>query len=179
VRGFASLKFLDELVLPLVILLAARYFGFFASIYLRPVQFSFGSRSDLVSAPFLNFDWPGHLVFSNSISWFFVACVLAVFFGFILFRNKYFHADWIHPRVVHRLHNKNLEFLITEQKEAFYQASSWCFLTSILLILVITEFLAGQLAVFTFGVAWAISVSLILVFLLQSARDGKLRRKTV
>src|SRR4030066_696148 len=88
VKGsYCHLKFLDALVLPLVIVLAVRYLGFFVATYLRPIQFDFASSSDLASAPFLDFDCPGYLVFANSISWLFVAATLAILFGFILFRN--------------------------------------------------------------------------------------------
>ena len=159
-----------------MIVLAVRYLGFFAATHLRTIQFNFTSHSDLASAPFLDFDWPSHLVFANSISWFFVAVTLAVLFGFILFRNFYFHEDWIHPRAASRLHNRNLEFLITQRREAFYQAVSWLVLTVILGSSAIAEVLAGQLAILTFGIVWAISVGLVLIFFLQTAQGRKLRR---
>lgn len=179
VRGNYCLKFLDELVLPLVIVLAARYLGFFIATYLRPVQFSFGSRSDLISAPFLSFNYQADLLFSNSISWIFIATTLAVLFGFILFRNFYFHGDWIHPRDSARLHGRNMEFLITERKEAFYQAVSWLVLTIFLGILVFIEVLNSQLNAVAFGAIWSISTCLVLGFFLQLARDGKLRSKDI
>jgi hypothetical protein len=179
VRKTAYLKFLDELVLPFVILGAARYLGFFAATYLRPIQFSFGSTSDLVSAPFLHFNCSSDRMFANSISWFFVAAAWALFFGFVLFRNLHFHQDWVHPRAVSHLHNKNLEFLIIERSEAFYQSVSWFFLTGIFLILAAAEFLAGNIAVLVFGTVWGVGLPLLAIFLIGLARDWELVRKKV
>jgi len=179
VKDAAPLKFLDELILPFVILVAARYLGVFFATYLRAVQFSFGSQSDLVSVPFLHFSCLADRVFANLVSWFFVAVALAAFFGFILFRNLHFHQDWVHPRVAAHLHNQNLEFLIVQRKEAFYQALTWFCLTLVLLILAITEFLAGDLAVLVFGFVYGTGVSLIIIFLLELTRDKKLGRDKV
>jgi len=179
VKDAAPLKFLDELILPFVILSAARYLGVFATTYLREVQFSFGSQSDLVSLPFVHFSYFCDRLLANSISWVFVALVLAVFFGFILFRNLHFHADWVHPRVATHLHNKNLEFLIIESKEAFYQAVTWSCLTLALLALATAEFLAGSLALLSFGFVYAIGGSLIITFLFEVSRDSRLNRDKV
>lgn len=179
VKGIFCLKFLDELILPFVVVSAVRYLGFFAATYLRPIQFSFSSRSDLASAPFLSFNSQAGLLFANSVSWFFISIALAILFGFIIFRNYYFHADWIHPRATFHLHNQNMEFLIVEKMEAYYQAISWAVLTLCLVVFSAVEVLVGQIQLLVFGVFWAIGTFLVCAFLLQVTRDEKLRSKKV
>jgi hypothetical protein len=65
-----------------------------------------------------------------------------------------------------------LEFLIIESKEAFYQAITWSCLTLALLALATAEFLAGSLALLSFGFVYAIGGLLIITFLFEVSRDA-------
>src|SRR3989344_2794074 len=123
------LKLVDELILPTIIIIATRYFGIFVAGLTFQISFGFSLRSDLLSAPFIDFGAEADLLTANLVSWALVSVVLVVIFGFVLFRNLHFHKDWIHPKETTYLHNKNLEFMIIPAEEAFHQGFSWCLLS--------------------------------------------------
>lgn len=177
VKKLSALKLFDELILPFVLLAATRYFSIFIVHWLFSVQLSVGSKFDLLSLPLVSFKDPRDLPSVNSFSWLVTFVALAFFFGFILFRNLHFHENWIEPKVAARLHKKNLEFLITEAREALHQGASWSVITLISIIFVSTEFLNREVSTAIFGLAYAIGALLIIPFALEVVKDSLLNHE--
>jgi len=176
---FSFLKLLDETILPLLLLAGSRFLGVFLAALIFPVGFSFGNNPDLPSLPFIRFEGSGDLYLANSVSWGLVGLVLAISFGYVLFRILNFHGDRVHPKESSRLHNRNLEFLVIDSHEAFHQGISWVLAGLLSTCLVAGDFLSGQLSAAAFGFVFGVNAFLVLGFWWSVAGSRGLERKKV
>jgi len=173
-------KLIDKMILPLVLLIAARYLGIFLASYLITIKFSFSSDFNFWSLPFIRFESKQSLITSaNSVSWLVVYLALIVIFGFVLLRNLYFHEHLIHPKFSAKLHIKRLEFLIVDYKEAFYQATAWFILNTIISSIVIAEFLSGLIINSVFTVAVSGGLILLVLYIAEAFLGEKLASEKI
>ena len=178
-RKVSLLKSLDEVILPLVLLLGARYFGVFIYALITPFQFTFSSNFDLASLPFIKCTGENALRAANSFSWGLTAGVLALVFGFIAFRNLYLHEDWLHPKQATHLHKNRMDHLIINSREAFHQGLSWGLVVLISMLFSLADFVTGFLSSLAFGTIVSVSASVLALLLLGISRDSKLESKKV
>ena len=179
VRNISLAKFLDEFVLPFVLLVWARYLGLFITSFILPIQFSFSLKFDLVSLPFVRFGGPEDLILANSVSWLFTGGVLAAVFGFTAFRAHHLHEDRLHPKEAFYLHNKKMEHLIISGYEALHQAISWAATAVTAFFISFSDFLFGHLSTFSFGVILSVCMVLVAALGLGIIRDVNLKSKKV
>lgn len=150
-------NFLDELVLPLVFLVAARYLGLFFSQYWFSINFKFGEQTDIASLPFIHFAGPAGMFTANSYSWFAIGIVVSLYFGLVVFRSVCFHQDHLHPKNAWHLHNKNLKFLLINQKDALYQMAVWAVLSTSLVFFATIDVSSGVLDPFVYGILFGVT----------------------
>ena len=177
--NLSFLKLLDETILPFVLLVGCRFLGLFLAALIFPVGFYFSVHSDLLSLPFIKFRAVNDLYLANSVSWGFVGLVLAISFGYVLFRIFNFNGDRIHPKEASRLYNRNLEFLIINSHEAFHQGIAWVLAGLFSICLATGDFLGGQLSTTVFGLVFGVGAFLVLGFWWSVAGSGRLERKKV
>ncbi len=164
-KNLSIQKLLDKALLPLAILISARYIGLFLSSFVLPNWYSFSLNQDWNLLPFLKL--PKEFTISaNSFSWAFVALVLALYFGFLAFRNTHLNQDFIHPKEASFFHNKNLEFLIVEAEEAVHQNAALLILSAANLFFITKDFFGGTLSPLIFGILLA-EVSILILFFSQ------------
>ena len=178
VKKLSLLKSLDKIILPLVLLIGARYLGVFLYALINPFQFSFSRNFDLLSLPFVKGGQEG-LLGANSFSWIFTAAVLALAFGFIAFRNLYLHEDLLHPKQATHLHRSKMDHLIVNYQDAFHQGISWWVVALISLSLALADYLSGTASTVAFGVIISVSASLLALLLLGISKGYKLDSKKV
>ena len=178
-KKVSLLKSIDEVILPLVLLLGSRYFGVFLYALITPFQFTFSSTFDLASLPFIRCGGSSNLIAANSFSWGLTAAVLGLTFGFIAFRNLYLHEDWLHPKQATHLHKNRMDHLIVGSKEAFHQGISWGLVVAIAMLLSFADLVTGFLSTLVFGTIVSVSASVLALLLLGISRDSKLEGKKV
>ena len=178
-KKLSLLKSVDELILPAVLLISARYLGLFLYALITPFQFTFSSNFDLASLPFIKYTGESTLRAANSFSWGLTAGVLALVFGFIAFRNLYLHEDWLHPKQATHLHKNKMDHLIVGSREAFHQGISWGLVVAISMLLSLADFITGFLSSLAFGTIVSVNASVLALLLLGISRDSKLESKKV
>ena len=178
-KKVALLKSIDEVILPLVLLLGSRYFGVFLYALIAPFQFTVSSNFDLASLPFIKCGGSSNLIAANSFSWGLTAAVLGLTFGFIAFRNLYLHEDWLHPKQATYLHRNKMNHFIVNSREAFHQGISWGVVVLISMLLSVADFVTGVMSALAFGTITATNASLLALLLLGISRDFKLEGKKV
>jgi len=159
------LKLLDKIVLPLVILIAARYIGLFLFGFIPSNTFNFSFSKQWNTIPFLKLPNEASLS-ANSFSWAFVALVVALYFGFLAFRNLHLNQEFIHPKQARFFHNKNIEFLIVEAREALHQNIALVLLSAANLVFISRDFFRGTLSPLIFGLLLA-EISILILFFSQ------------
>lgn len=146
------LKFLDELVLPVLVLISARYISIFITSSWLSAQYVFNwDSTDYLSLPFISFPDSMEGLLLNSLSWLFVVFVISVYLGLILFRAFYFHEALLHPTQAQRIHRKNLQFLVIDSREANYHLFVWLALILLISGLIAGDFLQGRVSSVAFG----------------------------
>ena len=164
------LKLLDELALPAIFLVSARYLGVFSSQLVFSTSFSIGKETDFWSLPFIHFAGPNGQFTANSLSWTFVAVVVIFYFGLVIFRVLHFHEDHIHPKQSWSIHNKKVNFMIIGQRDVFYQMLAWMILLLFAILLISIDLFSGRLSTAVWGLFFGGSSVLLLtsVFNLRS-----------
>ncbi|MCH7541177.1 hypothetical protein IH981_00135 [Patescibacteria group bacterium] len=178
-KKLSLLKSLDKIILPLVLLIGARYLGFFLYGLMSSFQFTFSRNFDLASLPFIKYVGESDLLTANSFSWIFTAAVLAFSFGFIAFRNLYLHEDLLHPKQATHLHRSRMDHFIVSSHDAFHQGISWWVVALISLSLALADYLSGAASTIAFGVIISVSASLLALLLLGISKGYKLDSKKV
>ena len=170
--GRSSLvKTLDEFILPFVLLVAARYLGFFIAIFIAPIQFEFSLKSDLMSAPFVHFIKIDDLFLANSVSWLFTAAILGIVFGFVAFRSLHLNEDWLHPKETAAFHKKNMSHLLVSGEEATHQVIAWSLATLLALNFSVVDLWLGNLSTLMFGIVVSVSALLTVLYILSLTRE--------
>ncbi|MEX0622109.1 MAG: hypothetical protein WD187_03960 [Candidatus Woykebacteria bacterium] len=163
-------KTLDQLILPVVIFVGARYLGIFLPVLFSQVEFQFSLDFNLISVPFIEFVNFNNLLFLNSFSWLLTAAVFGVVFSFIAFRSLHLNEDWLHPKEASRLHKRKLDHFTISPEEAYPQVLAWSLVTLVALNLSIVDFLSGAISTVVFGVGVAINALLVALFVLSLGR---------
>ncbi len=157
------MKLADKAILPIVVLLSARYLGLFLYGFFPSSAFTF-TQGNLV-LPFIKL--PSEATLSaNTFSWLVVAIVVAFYFGFLAFRNLHLNHDTVHPKQSSFLHNKNLEFLLVEAEEAVHQNTALLLLSAANIFFIARDFFGGSLSPLVFGLLLA-EISILVVFFSQ------------
>ncbi|OGY24505.1 MAG: hypothetical protein A2172_02730 [Candidatus Woykebacteria bacterium RBG_13_40_15] len=176
-KKLSLIKTIDELALPVILIVAARYLGIFISAFLTPVKYSFSTNYDLLSAPFVKFVENTDLFAANSFSWLITSLLVAFISGFVAFRNLYLHEDWLHPKQARHIYKQRLDHFIINANEAFHQGISWFIIAVLILALSIAEFISGALSTLAFGFTISVSTVLIFLFWRSLQREIRLDRK--
>ncbi|OGY24103.1 MAG: hypothetical protein A2172_00990 [Candidatus Woykebacteria bacterium RBG_13_40_15] len=150
-RQFSAIKLADELILPLVIIVMTRYLSVFLAALLAPLNFSIGVSSSFHTLLFLSFSDKNQAVLANFISWMAVATVLAMYFGFVLFRGLHTASEQLHPKYAQDLHKRNLDFLVIDQNETRHQTIGWLAIVVLVSCLMLYDFLSVGLPAFSLG----------------------------
>jgi len=171
--------FLDELILPIVILVSTRYFGVFISQYWYSITFSFNEGTDIISLPYIHFAGPAGRFTANSASWLIVGIVISLYFGLTIFRSLHFHKDYFHPKHAWYVHGKNLEFLLIDKKDVLYQSAVWITLSLLFVFLATIDVFSGTLDIFVYGLLFGIVTVAILTSLFYNMSQGALKSRKV
>jgi hypothetical protein len=159
-------KLADKFVLPLVLLIAARYLGVFIVGLWLPISFSMGAVSDIFSLPFLNFAGPTGLFLANSFSWALIAVLLGLYFGFVLYRSIHLHEDFLHPKQAWHIHNKKLESLTINSRESLHQIVVWLVISFAAVFLALGDLLSKNLSPLVFSGLASVATLLVMVSVL-------------
>lgn len=174
-------KLLDESILPLFLVFGGKYISalFINLVFSYDWGFSF-SVSQVFSLPFVHYSNFGDLLVANSISSFFMSLVLVVGFSWVIFRFQHFHENHISPKIAANLHSQKMEYLIIDEVEFDHQITVWFSLAWLIFILVLLEFLAGNIALFVLSIntATVLFLSVVTIFnLYKKAVTIKVERK--
>ncbi len=164
-------KTIDKIILPFILIVAARYIGIFISVFLTPLSFELSLQTDILSAPFVRLSTQDQLVTANSISWIFTALVLGTVFSFLAFRSLHLNHDWLHPKETALFHKKHMSHFLVSGEQTYHQVIAWSLVTLLVLNLAIVDFWLGDLSTLAFGIILSISSLLTVLFTLSLVRD--------
>jgi len=168
-----AIKLIDELILPVVVLVAARYLGVFVAQLGFSVNFSLGTVTDSFTLPFIHFAGPMGQFIANSLSWTFVTIVMAAYFGLVLFRSLHFHKDYLHPKHAKYVHNKRLEFLLIGKEDSFYQTLVWFGLSLAFIFLATLDLNSVRVSTAVYGLLVGVGLVLVITSLFNLLTRGK------
>ncbi len=171
-RKISALKLVDEAILPVVIVIAAKIASIFVLTYLFSIPWTFQADEATFGFYFINFKKLSDVYFVVSLSDLVVSLTVAIGFLWVLFRGNYFGEDKIHPITASRLHKKGQESLIVSRNETYHQALIWLSLSWFTFFLVLDNVLSGISSQLTFGITLVTTLGLTIT-LLENSRQAK------
>lgn len=118
-------KLIDEAIVPAVVLILAKMFGIFASIYFMNMSFTIVKGGLLFVLPSIHFlnrnDYVSAENYSN-LAMFGAVCLGTIL---VLVRAHFFHESHISPKLHAKLVNLNLENLVSPSYHLYHQAAIW------------------------------------------------------
>lgn len=166
------IKLLDEVLLPIILVIAAKLGGIFLISYWisAPWQISL-NQSNLNQIYFISFHSSRDLTLVSSFSDLFAVAVCGIGVTWIIFRSHFLNLDTVHPKISAHLHRVGREFLLSDSYHLYHQAAVWLSLAWITFAVIFSNTLLGITSSVVLGIATVVSLSfsIVLYRLIQSS----------
>jgi hypothetical protein len=167
------LKLIDEAVLPVVVIFGSKLLGLFFANNAFNLGGVFNSYDFSLTTPFFFYPSPTAARIASDFSTLVVYLVIALGFGWVVFRAHHFHLSHLHPTVAKRVFLHEKDFLLVNSYEIYHQAAIWLSLSSLFLINTFQEYLLKEVSLFVFSFAWVVVMGLILLLFIDLGNEAK------
>lgn len=159
----SPLKLLDEILLPLTLVVAAKLGGIFLTSYIFQTPWQVSLDSSPYQIYFINFQSADDVMLVSNFSDLLAAAVCGIGVTWVIFRYHFLNLDTVHPKLSAHLHQRGREFLLSDSYHLYHQAGVWLSLSWIIFSLTFANTLIGYTSSLILGVALVTSVGLSLI----------------
>jgi len=156
-------KFIDEAILPVVLVIAAKLTAIFLLSIFYGFTWSFDSeiKNRLL---FFSFEKFNEIVIVSNISDIAAIVVCCLGFAWSVFRGENFRLDLAHPSLVIKMHKKSQDKLLVSKEESFHQSTVWFVVSWFLLFTIFNNVIGGITSFFVLGIGISIVTTLSFIF---------------
>lgn len=173
------IKLLDEAILPVVVIVGAKIFGLFLANDLFNLNAIFNFQTFTLSTPLFSYSDQVSSRIASDFSTLIVYFVVALGFGWVVFRAHHFHLSHLHPTVAKKVFLHEKDFLLVNSYEIYHQASIWLGLSSLLLTFTFFEYMLQEVSLLIFSFSLVVVLGLILLLIFDFTTEVKISRSRV
>ncbi len=167
----SPLKLIDEAIVPAFLVFGAKLFGLFLAGSLFNLTWQPELATSKLPNLFMSFVIPSEGRLANDLATFCTSVVIALGFGWVLFRSHYLNLTQLHPFAIKKHVSSGREHLLVDTYEIYHQAAIWLALNWLIFLLSCLDFIAGNLSPLVFALALSITLTLFLALLVNVNRE--------
>jgi hypothetical protein len=164
----SALKLLEKAILPLTLVVCAKFGAVFILSFLTSSQVVFGNYGTGVNLFFLNYSDLESAIWVSTLSDLIASIVCALGFSWLLFRAQNLTLENIHPRSAGKLFRKGHHRFLTNASEMISEGLVWLSLGLAVVLLALINWstgltsplVLGFILAISFGLGWALVVEI-------------------